>query len=49
LCRLIEDFFGKLKDYRRIAMRYCETEENFTAFTFLAASSNHKMMNVNMT
>jgi transposase len=35
---LIENFFGKLKEYRGIAMRCCKTDESFTAFISLAAT-----------
>ncbi len=35
---LIENFFGKLKDYRGIAMRCCKTDESFSAFISLAAT-----------
>jgi transposase len=35
---LIENFFGKLKEYRGIAMRCCKTDESFSAFIALAAT-----------
>ena len=35
---LIENFFGKLKEYRGIAMRCCKTDESFSAFISLAAT-----------
>jgi transposase len=35
---LIESFFGKLKDCRRVAMRNCKTHESFNAFVALAAT-----------
>ena len=35
---LIENFFGKLKEYRGIAMRCCKTDGSFTAFISLAAT-----------
>jgi transposase len=35
---LIENFFGKLKEYRGIAMRCCKTDDSFTAFISLAAT-----------
>ena len=35
---LIENFFGKLKEYRGIAMRSCKTDESFSAFIALAAT-----------
>ena len=34
---LIENFFGKLKEYRGIAMRCCKTDESFSAFISLVA------------
>jgi transposase len=35
---LSENFFGKLKKYRDIAMRCCKTDESFSAFIALAAT-----------
>lgn len=35
---LIENFFGKLKEYRGIAMRSCKTDDSFSAFIALAAT-----------
>ena len=35
---LIENFFGKLKEYRGIAMRCCKTDDSFSAFIALAAT-----------
>jgi len=35
---LIENFFGKLHEYRWIAMRCCKTDKNFSAFISLAAT-----------
>ncbi len=35
---LIENFFGKPKEYRGIAMRCCKTDESFSAFIALAAT-----------
>ena len=35
---LIENFFGKLKEYRGIAMRCCKTDESFSALISLAAT-----------
>jgi len=35
---LIENFFGKLKEYRGIAMRFCKTDDSFSAFIALAAT-----------
>ena len=34
---LVENFFGKLKEYRGIAMRSCKTDDSFKAFISLAA------------
>jgi transposase len=35
---LIENLFGKLKEYRSIAMRCCKTDESFSAFIAFAAT-----------
>lgn len=35
---LIENFFGKLKEYRGIAMRCCKTDESYSAFIAVAAT-----------
>lgn len=35
---LIENFFGKLQEFKRIAMRTDKTDESFTAATHLAAA-----------
>jgi transposase len=35
---LIENFFGKLKEYRGIATRCCKTDASFTAFIAIAAT-----------
>lgn len=35
---LIENFFGKLKEYRGIVMRSCKTAQSFSAFIALAAT-----------
>ena len=35
---LIENFFQKLKEYRGIAMRYCKTDDSFSAFIAIAAT-----------
>ncbi len=35
---LIENFFGKLKENRGIAMRSCKTDQSFTAFVALAST-----------
>ena len=38
---LIENFFQKIKIFRRIAMRFCKTDESFEAFICLAAALIH--------
>jgi len=35
---LVENYFGKLKENRAIAMRSCKTDQSFTAFISLAAT-----------
>jgi len=35
---LIENFFGKLKEFKRIAMRSDKTDQSFTACIYLAAA-----------
>jgi transposase len=35
---LIENFFGKLKEFKRIAMRSDKTDQSFTAMIHLAAT-----------
>ena len=35
---LIENFFCKLKEFKRIAMRACKTDKSFTAMIYLAAA-----------
>jgi len=35
---LIENLFGKLKEYRGIAMRCCKTDESFSSFIAIAAT-----------
>lgn len=35
---LIENFFGKLKEYGGIALRCCKTDESFSAFISIAAT-----------
>ena len=35
---LIENFFEKLKEYKRIAMRWCKTDKSFSVFISLAAT-----------
>ncbi len=34
---IIERIIGKLKDYRRVAMRFEKTDSNFFAFVYIAA------------
>jgi transposase len=36
--RLIENFFGTLKEFRGIATRYCKTDSSFSAFIAIAAT-----------
>ena len=38
---LIENYFGKLKENRGIAMRSCKTDQNFKAFISIAATLIH--------
>jgi len=38
---LIENFFGKLKDFKRIAMRSEKTDQSFAAMVYLAAAVIH--------
>ena len=35
---LIENFFAKLKDFKRIAMRACKTDESFQALIYACAT-----------
>ena len=35
---LVENFFGKLKEFKRIAMRACKTDQSFSAMIYLAAA-----------
>lgn len=35
---LVENFFQKLKEFKRIAMRACKTDESFAAMIHLAAT-----------
>jgi transposase len=35
---LIENFFCKLKEFKRIAMRACKTDQSFAAMIYLAAA-----------
>ena len=34
---LIENFFSKLKEFKRIAMRACKTDQSFSAMIYIAA------------
>ena len=36
---LIENFFCKLKEFKRIAMRACKTDRSFEAMIYLAAAA----------
>ena len=38
---LIENFFCKLKEFKRIAMRACKTDQSFSAMIYLATSGIH--------
>ena len=38
---LIENCFCKLKEFKRIAMRACKTDQTFAAMIYLAASVTH--------
>ncbi len=35
---LIENFFGKLKEFKRIAMRACKTDTSFEAMIYLCSA-----------
>jgi transposase len=35
---LIENFFGKLKEFKRIALRACKTDTSFAAMVYAAAA-----------
>ena len=35
---LIENFFGKLKEFKRIAMRACKTDSSFSAMIYACAA-----------
>lgn len=37
---LIENFFGKLKEFKRIALRACKTDASFAAMIYAAAASS---------
>jgi transposase len=36
---LIENFFAKLKEFKRIAMHACKTDQSFTTMIYLAAAT----------
>ncbi len=36
---LIENFFCKLKEFKRIAMRACKTDQSFKAMIYLVAAA----------
>ena len=38
MASLIENFFGKLKEFKRIAMRADKTDKSFKAIIYLAAA-----------
>jgi transposase len=38
---LVENFFCKLKEFKRIAMRACKTDQSFEAMIYLAAAVIH--------
>ena len=38
LRHLIENFFGKLKEFKRIAMRACKTDQSFASMIHLVAA-----------
>jgi len=35
---LIENFFGKLKEFKRIALRACKTDSSFSAMIYIGAA-----------
>ena len=35
---LIENFFGKIKEFKRIAMRACKTDQSFAAMIYLCSA-----------
>jgi transposase len=37
-CHLIENFFQRLKEFRRIAIRYNKTDTSFAAAIYLVAA-----------
>ncbi|KAB1080856.1 transposase [Methylobacterium soli] len=39
-CHLVEKFFARLKEFKRIAMRADKTDQNFTALIYLRAPSS---------
>ena len=44
---LIENFFCKLKEFKRIAMRSDKTDQSFAAMIHLAAAVINSTMNLN--
>ena len=40
-CRVIENFFAKLKEFKRIAMRADKTDSSFAAAIYLVAAFIH--------
>ena len=38
LCHLVENFFCKLKDFKRIALRSDKTDQSFTAMIYVCAA-----------
>ena len=43
---LIENFFGKLKEFKRIAMRADKTDQSYSAMIYLVGSAIAHPMNV---
>ncbi len=37
--RLVENFFCKLKDFKRIAMRACKTDTSFSAMIYICSAA----------
>ncbi|WP_456385784.1 hypothetical protein [Profundibacter sp.] len=35
---MIENYFGKLKEFKRIALRACKTAQSFSSMIYLAAA-----------
>ncbi len=44
---IIERIIGRLKDYRRIAMRFEKTDSNFMSFVYIAAALHNFNATVN--